>query len=739
MKILLMISGGDVGGAKTHIISLLQGLMQTETVRVVCFMDGECTREARALGADILLLESNNLPAVVKTLKNTVRTEKFEIVHCHGARANLVGSLLRRHISAPVITTVHSDYRLDYLGRPLSRLTYGTLNSIALRFLDAYVGVSDPMSELLISRGFDPQRIYTIYNGIDFTPRNPEKTRKAYLTSLGLSDWNDSVLVGIAARLSAVKDVGTLIRGFALAVKACPQMRLLIAGDGEQSEELHRLAEQLCPENTVHFAGWVSDMDSFYHALDVNTLTSLSETFPYALTEGARMRCATVASRVGGVPYLIEDGVNGLLFPAKEAEQLAGHLVRLARDGGLRKKLGDALYDRASADFSIEATVQRQKEVYETVLRRRERKNRKRDGVMICGAYGKGNAGDDAILKVIIRQMQQIDRDLPLYVLSRKPRETAARYRIGAIHTFDFLRFFRFTRHTALYLSGGGSLMQDVTSSRSLWYYLFSMAAAKKRGNRVIMYGCGVGPVRKKANRTMARRVIDRCADTVTVRESDSMEELKAMGITRPRIVVTADPATLLDPAPAERVDSFLRDVGLEPGKRFAVLALRPWNGLEERFSAITETAAYLQKTYGLSTVFLAMEKQRDLPLCLRAAQAAGEGALALAAPEDSATVIGIFRRAELVLSLRLHALIFASGVGTPMVGISYDPKVTGFLRYLGCEECLTVGTLTASALCSRADRALADPETRRNMAAHLRALAALNETEAARLLEEET
>ena len=738
MKILLMISGGDVGGAKTHIISLLQGLMQTETVRVVCFMDGECTREARALGADILLLESNNLPAVVKTLANTVRTEGFEIVHCHGARANLVGSLLRRHISAPVITTVHSDYRLDYLGRPLSRLTYGTLNSIALRFLDGYVGVSDPMSELLISRGFDPQRIHTIYNGIDFSPRHPEKTRKAYLTSLGLPDWDGCVVVGIAARLSAVKDVGTLIRGFALAVRTCPELRLLIAGDGEQSEELHRLAEQTCPENTVHFAGWVSDMDSFYHALDVNTLTSLSETFPYALTEGARMRCATVASRVGGVPYLIEDGVNGLLFPAKEAEQLAGHLVRLTQDSGLRKKLGDALYDRASADFSVEATVQRQKEVYETVLRRRERKSRKRDGVMICGAYGKGNAGDDAILTVIIRQMREIDRDLPLFVLSRKPRETAARYRIGAIHTFDFLRFFRVTRHTALYLSGGGSLMQDVTSSRSLWYYLFSMAAAKKRGNRVIMYGCGVGPVRKKANRTMARRVIDRCADTVTVRESDSLEELKAMGITRPRMVVTADPATLLDPAPAERVDSLLRDAGLEPGERFAVLALRPWNGLEERLSALTETAAYLQKTRGLRTVFFAMEKQRDLPLCERAAQAAGEGALALSAPEDSAAVIGVFRRAELVISLRLHALIFASGVGTPMVGISYDPKVTGFLHYLGCEDSLTVETLTASALRDRADRALADPEARRDMAAHLRELAAVNEAEAAVLLEDD-
>lgn len=68
------------------------------------------------------------------------------------------------------MTTVHSDYRLDYLGRPLSRLTYGTINTIALRRLDYRIGVSDAMTDLLIKRGFDPDRLFTIYNGIDFTP-----------------------------------------------------------------------------------------------------------------------------------------------------------------------------------------------------------------------------------------------------------------------------------------------------------------------------------------------------------------------------------------------------------------------------------------------------------------------------------------------------------------------------------------------------------------------------------------
>ena len=81
-----------------------------------------------------------------------IREEGFQIIHCHGARANLTGAILRRKVRVPIVTTVHSDYRLDYLGRPLHRLTYGTINTIALRMFDYHIGVSDAMAQLLISR-----------------------------------------------------------------------------------------------------------------------------------------------------------------------------------------------------------------------------------------------------------------------------------------------------------------------------------------------------------------------------------------------------------------------------------------------------------------------------------------------------------------------------------------------------------------------------------------------------------
>ena len=97
----------------------------------------------------------------------------------------MIGAMLRRPTGLPVVTTVHSDYRLDYMGRPFSHLTFGTINALALRQLDYRIGVSDAMVDLLISRGFPPDRFYAIYNGIDFTPPAPQGDRLAYLRSLG--------------------------------------------------------------------------------------------------------------------------------------------------------------------------------------------------------------------------------------------------------------------------------------------------------------------------------------------------------------------------------------------------------------------------------------------------------------------------------------------------------------------------------------------------------------------------
>ena len=135
MKVLTLIGGGDTGGAKTHVLSLLRELSRIMDVQLVCFMKGDFSEEAAAMGIPTEVIEGNPLSALPK-LRRLAAAFRCDIIHCHGARGNMMGAFLRRLTGLPVVTTVHSDYRLDYMGRFFSRLTYGTINTIALRILD---------------------------------------------------------------------------------------------------------------------------------------------------------------------------------------------------------------------------------------------------------------------------------------------------------------------------------------------------------------------------------------------------------------------------------------------------------------------------------------------------------------------------------------------------------------------------------------------------------------------------
>ncbi len=733
MKVLHMISGGDVGGAKTHVHTLLAGLAKTEDVLLACFMDGPFAREAEALGIPTQVF-TGSIPSVVRQLTRLTQEQGFEILHCHGARANLIGSLLRRRTSLPTVSTVHSDYRLDYMHRPLAALTYGTLNKLALRRMDNWIGVSQTTAEMLYERGFDPNRTYVISNGVPFDLPAPALDRDSYLRSLGFEPKEDTVVFGIAARISPVKDMGTLIRAFAKVVRSCPSARLIIAGDGEERERMEALAAELCPAGTVAFAGWISDTHSFYSALDVNLLTSLSEGFPYALPEGASRRCATIATRVGGIPSLVEHEGNGLLFTPKDVDTLASYMVRLAQDRELLKTYADRLYEKAKAEYSVEATVARQKEIYESILRRRARTaDGKRDGVLICGAYGKGNSGDDAILTAIVRSFRAQDPDLPLYVTSRTPSRTARDTGVGSVYTFHPWKVRRRMRRTALYLSGGGSLIQDATSTRSLWYYLNSIRAAKRLGNPVMMFGCGIGPVRRSLNRRCAGRILQSCVDRITLRDHASLRELEALGVSGIPTRVTADLAFLVSPADPALVEAQCAAQGIAPEDRLLILAPRPWEGMANRLEAFAEAAVYGARRKGYRPVLLAMEPPKDRNVCRQIAELAaakGVDCPVLEASQDTGAVVGLIRRADAVLAMRLHALIFAAAQGTPFAGVAYDPKITGFMDYMGQGLCCALEEADASRLCGLMDR-LEESGDFETAARQLRALAAENCAEA--------
>ncbi len=739
MNVIHLISGGDSGGAKTHVLSLLQNLNQQIHAQLVCFREGPFAQEARDMGIPTMICEGNNVLRTRRQLTAYIRQGGYELIHCHGSRANMIGALLRRTTGVPVVTTVHSDYRLDYMGRPLSHLIFGTINAWALHRLDYRIGVSDAMVDLLISRGFPADRFYAIYNGIDFTPAPDQGDRLTYLRQLGADVDEDSVVVGIAARLNPVKDMSTLVRGFAAAYKECPRLRLVIAGDGEEKEKLTALAAELGVAKQVTFAGWISGgMDRFYAALDVNALTSLSETFPYALTEGARFHLATVATAVGGIPCLIDQGVNGYLFTPGDWQELGRRLAELGRDDALRRQLGEKLYQKASTQFSIQHTVDTQLHIYREILRRHRRPAAARDGVVICGAYGRGNAGDDAILEAILQEMRAIDPDMPMTVLSKDPKSTRLTYRVRAIHRSNLPAWLMAMHQAKLYINGGGSLIQDVTSRRSLWFYLHNISAAKRAGCKVQMYGCGIGPVTRDSHRRLAAKILNRYVDVITLREPDSLAELRAMGVTEPEILLTADPALTLSKAPEDEIDSVLLRAGIPPHGKYICFALRRWKGFEEKAPLFGAAAEYAYRTYGLTPVFAAVEKHLDPGAGQMAARGLSVPHYFLDDAGGAGTIIGALSRMELVVSMRLHALIFSAGQGIPLAGVVYDPKVSAFLRYIGQELFVDLQDLTEADLRHMIDRCVAQargPGTQAAAVARLQEMERGNVRTARRLL----
>ena len=148
MKVIHLISGGDSGGAKTHVLSLLQNLNKTITAQLVCFRDGPFAEEARAMGIPTMICGGNNIPHLRRELADYIRQGGYQLIHCHGSRANMIGALLREPTGLPVVSTVHSDYKVDHMGRPFARLTFGAINAWALRHLDYRIGVSAAMVDL---------------------------------------------------------------------------------------------------------------------------------------------------------------------------------------------------------------------------------------------------------------------------------------------------------------------------------------------------------------------------------------------------------------------------------------------------------------------------------------------------------------------------------------------------------------------------------------------------------------
>lgn len=372
MKVLHLISGGDTGGAKTHIINLLKELNKIIDVKMICFIKGDFYYELKDMGINIQVFsqEKRYDMSIITRLKKEIERENYDLIHCHGARANFIAMFLKSKLDKPFITTIHSDYKLDFKDNLYKRILYTPLNTMALKKLDYYIAISSEFKSMLINRGFNSKEIFTVYNGIDLKNKVSCVSKEEFLRRYNING-EEKTIVGIMGRLDLVKDHETFIRAAWEVLKNRNDVIFLIAGEGNEEEKLKSLTKELGIGGNVYFLGYVEDPYSFFNTIDINVLTSISESFPYVILEGGRFKKPIISTSVGGIKDLIKDGYNGWLVEVGDIAKIAEYINYFLQEKDRINTLGRNLYERVKNDFSSKRMALDHYNIYKRILETR--------------------------------------------------------------------------------------------------------------------------------------------------------------------------------------------------------------------------------------------------------------------------------------------------------------------------------------------------------------------------------
>lgn len=322
--------------------------------------------------------------------------------------------------------------------------------------------------------------------------------------------------------------------------------------------------------------------------------------------------------------------------------------------------------------------------------------------ILVSGYFGFRNMGDEAILKGLIEGIRREEAEAEIVVLSSDPEFTESKYPVRAIERMDFYKIDREMRNMDLFISGGGSLLQDVTSSRSLHYYLALLTLAKKRHKKKTMiYSQGIGPVNGSINRSFVAKVLNQ-VDVINVRDAVSEKTLKDMGVSKP-IYVTADTVFSISPPELTKGGEVLRSLDFSLERVNIGISLRPWKNFDEKIrNEMIRLLALLSETKKYNILLLPFHFNEDMKLISEIYQQLGENKDCVKIPVDELYVdeyLSLMGTMDIVVAMRLHGLIFSVLMGAVPIGISYDPKIDSFLKEIQSEDRLSVENIDAEKL----------------------------------------
>jgi len=316
--------------------------------------------------------------------------------------------------------------------------------------------------------------------------------------------------------------------------------------------------------------------------------------------------------------------------------------------------------------------------------------------ILISGYYGFDNIGDESILRAVVNGIRERVPDCRLTVLSHDPAATREKYGVDAVDRMAPLDILRAVRRCDMLISGGGSLLQDVTSSKSLQYYLWIIRLAKRFGKKVFIYSQGIGPIDRDANRRATAKVL-RTVDGIVVRDERSANLLAEIGVPRDKVVITADPVLRMPRVDKSRGTEALRKAGVPEQRALTVgWAIRERDVNSAFVAEIRKSILWLRERYGAESVLIPFHYEEDLAVCRAIAAQTDGAAICLQEKYLSEDMLSVIGNMDLLVGVRLHSLIYAAIMGVPMAGISYDPKCTAFLRSVGMEPLSTRQDFTA-------------------------------------------
>lgn len=352
------------GGVEEHICGLLRNVSR-DSVRAQLVCDPSLYERFRSAISDDIKIRALRLssPGDVTgaiQLARLLMREHFQIVHSHMFWSSLFASPIARLCGVPIIVeTLHGTeawrkgWKASYL-----------IDRATTRFVSKYVAVSEYDARFLEQKkGVPREKIAVIHNGVDLERfANATSKRKAIRQVIGSED-SDCILI-MVARFHAGKGHRILFEAMRELVQVHPRLRLICLGEGEEEQQLRELRRTFGLERCIQLPGYQQNVAEWIAAADINVLPSFYEGLPLTILEAMASGVPTVASNVGGIPDVIEDGVNGILVPPGDSHRLATAISQLMGNWALRTKMGEAAYKRVSQRFTLEQQVSSTKNMY---------------------------------------------------------------------------------------------------------------------------------------------------------------------------------------------------------------------------------------------------------------------------------------------------------------------------------------------------------------------------------------